>query len=142
MKYCNCKCNLNVKSISYQPELSRSSVYLVAIVEREKGDVGRSVATLAISEAVVNPWFWGSCPAAIPKPKRAKASSDLFPGCLGERPPTTARPLLTLYTSICYATALCATVDGYAGGDVLAGSPQAIFDQYYKNQPTDFLREI
>lgn len=52
------------------------------------------------------------------------------------------RPLLTLYTSICYATALCATVDGYARGDVLAGSPQAIFDQYYKNQPTDFLREI
>jgi len=57
---------------------------------------------------------------------------------------------LTLYTSICYAVVLCATVDarGRKGRRVIprrtrpAFSPLAIFDQYYKNQPTDFLREI
>lgn len=52
--------------------------------------------------------------------------------------------LLTLYTSICYAVALCTTVDtnGRDPGVLAELSPLAIFDQYYKNQPTDFLRKI
>ena len=55
--------------------------------------------------------------------------------------------LLTLYTSICYAAALCAKLRSrrYIEAPHLPSSapyPQAIFDQYYKNQPTDFLREI
>lgn len=59
------------------------------------------------------------------------------------------RPLLTLYTSICYMPrsfvrrwtrgVVREYLPTYSTGVL---SPLAIFDQYYKNQPTDFLREI
>lgn len=63
--------------------------------------------------------------------------------------PSLGQALLTLYTSICYAAALCASLRGrrfYTAAFFHFPPPyiypQTIFDQYYKNQPTDFLREI
>lgn len=109
----------------------------------------------AFSRRRVNPWFLASRCAT----KGENGLRFIPRRCLGRlsissttsfalRPAPTSTFIDPLYIYLLYAAVLCATVDArgrkgdlptYSTGVL---SPLAIFDQYYKNQPTDFLREI
>lgn len=109
----------------------------------------------AFSRRRANPWFLASRCAAkgenglrfIPRRCLGRLSTSSTTSFALRLAPTSTF-IDPLYIYLLYAAVLCATVDArgrkgdlptYSTGVL---SPLAIFDQYYKNQPTDFLREI